>query len=84
MKKRIAEILKESLDIDIEGKEDLNLEKEFGLDSLDSIELVMSIEEAFDVEIPDKDIAQLQTANDILKRVEELSFNSFSGSGSKK
>jgi acyl carrier protein len=37
---------------------------DLGADSLDIVELVMAIEEAFDIEIPDADADQLQTIGD--------------------
>ena len=46
-------------------KDDLNL------DSLDSVELIMSAEEEFGIEIPDEDVMNFKTVNDIVNYIEE-------------
>ncbi len=40
---------------------------DLGADSLDVVELVMALEEAFDVEIPDEDAEKIRTVNDIFE-----------------
>ena len=40
-------------------------------DSLDIIELVMTIEEEFDLEIPDSDAEKIVTVGDVVKYIEE-------------
>ena len=48
--------------------EDISLETSFiddlGADSLDSIELVMALEEKYDIEIPDEDAEEMHTVSD--------------------
>jgi acyl carrier protein len=44
---------------------------DLGADSLDIVELVMSMEEAFDIEIPDDDAEKIQTIGDAVTYVEE-------------
>ena len=44
---------------------------DLGADSLDIVELVMSIEENFDVEIPDEDAEKLQTIGDAVTYLKE-------------
>ena len=39
-------------------------------DSLDVVDLVMSIEESFDVEIPDEEVENIKTVGDIVKYIE--------------
>jgi acyl carrier protein len=41
-----------------------------GADSLDTVELVMAFEEAFDIEIPDEDAEKIRTVQDAIKYVE--------------
>lgn len=43
---------------------DANFIEDLGADSLDTVELVMALEEKFDVEIPDEDAAKIQTVKD--------------------
>lgn len=44
---------------------------DLGADSLDIVELVMSMEEEFDIEIPDEDAEKIQTIGDAVAYVEE-------------
>ena len=44
---------------------------DLGADSLDIVELVMSMEEAFNIEIPDDDAEKIQTIGDAVAYVEE-------------
>ena len=44
---------------------------DLGADSLDIVELVMAMEEEFDVEIPDEDVERMQTIGDALDYLKE-------------
>jgi acyl carrier protein len=44
---------------------------DLGADSLDTVELVMALEEEFGVEIPDEDAEKLITVGDALRYIEE-------------
>ena len=44
---------------------------DLGADSLDIVELVMSLEEAFDIEIPDEDAEKIQTIGDAIDYLKE-------------
>ncbi len=46
-----------------------NFALDLGADSLDLVQLVMAIEAAFDIDVPDSDIAELQTMNDVTQYV---------------
>ena len=54
---KIREIIVEQLDVD-EDKvtTDASITEDLGADSLDVVDLVMSIEESFDLEIPDEEV----------------------------
>jgi len=41
-----------------------SIESDLGLDSLDQVELIMSIEDTYDLEIPDDDVMQLKNMKD--------------------
>ena len=43
---------------------DAKLKEDLELDSLDSVELIMSAEEEFGIEIPDEDVMNFKTVND--------------------
>ena len=51
--------------------EDSEVIDDLGADSLDIVDLVMTLEEEFDTEIPDEDIENLRTVGDIVKYVED-------------
>jgi acyl carrier protein len=46
--------------------------EDLGADSLDTVELVMALEEEFDAEIPDEEAEKLQTVQDVIKYIEDL------------
>ena len=46
--------------------------EDLGADSLDVVELVMALEEKFEVEIPDSDAEKLITINDVVTYIENL------------
>ena len=46
--------------------------EDLGADSLDVVELVMDLEEKFEVEIPDGDAEKLITINDVVSYIEKL------------
>lgn len=48
---------------------------DLGADSLDTVELVMAFEEAFNVEIPDEDAEKILKVQDAIKYIEEKSGN---------
>ena len=58
-----------------DGKKPVVLETSFvndlGADSLDIVELVMELEDAFDLSIPDEDAEKMQTVGDALKYISE-------------
>ncbi len=45
--------------------------EDLGADSLDTVELVMALEEEFGQEIPDEEAEKLQSVSDVIKYVEE-------------
>ena len=49
---------------------DASITEDLGADSLDVVDLVMSIEENFDIEIPDEEVENIKTVGDIVKYIE--------------
>lgn len=45
---------------------DTHFQKDLGADSLDAVDLIMEVEDTFNVEIPDSMIANLNTVSDIV------------------
>jgi acyl carrier protein len=72
MDDRVREIIVEQLGVSTEEiKPEASFIDDLGADSLDIVELVMALEEAFDVEIPDDDAEKIQTIGDALNYVRE-------------
>ena len=63
---KIKDIIVEQLGVDPEKvKSEASFIDDLGADSLDIVELVMAMEEEFDLEIPDEDAEKLKTVNDV-------------------
>jgi acyl carrier protein len=69
---KVRTIIVDQLDAD-EEKVTLtaNIQDDLGADSLDIVDLVMSFEEEFDMEIPDDQVENIKTVGDIVKYIEE-------------
>ena len=65
MTSRVTELVVENLGVDA-GKvtETASFVDDLGADSLDTVELVMALEEEFGIEIPDEDAEKIQTVKD--------------------
>jgi acyl carrier protein len=63
---RLRSLMAEQLGVEpAEMKPDANILEDLGADSLDVVELVMAIEEAFDIEIGDEDAEAIRTVGDV-------------------
>lgn len=69
---KIKNILIDQLDADEDAiSMEASITDDLGADSLDVADIVMSIEEEFDIEIPDDQLANVKTVGDIVKFVED-------------
>lgn len=69
---KIIDILCDQLDLDREQvTEDSEIIDDLGADSLDIVDLVMTLEEEFDTEITDEMIEDMKTVGDVVRFVEE-------------
>ncbi len=69
---RLIEIIAQQLGIDANNvTSDASFMEDLGADSLDTVELVMALEEEFDLEIPDSDAEKIQTVQDALDYLDE-------------
>ncbi|SFE31063.1 acyl carrier protein [Thermoanaerobacter thermohydrosulfuricus] len=70
---KVRDIIAEQLGID---PEEITMESSFiddlGADSLDIVELIMALEEEFDIEIPDEDAEKIKTVGDVLEYLSNL------------
>ena len=68
---KIKDIIVEQLDVEEAAVTmEASITEDLGADSLDVVDLVMSIEESFDVEIPDEEVENIKTVGDIVKYIE--------------
>lgn len=67
----VIEVVVEQLNVKAEEvKEDSKFVEDLGADSLDVVELVMALEEKFDIEIPDDQAEKIQTVKDAIDFIE--------------
>ena len=70
---KVRAILMDQLDVEEEAVTlDASIQNDLGADSLDIVDLVMSLEDEFDCEIPDEEIENIKTVGDIVKYIEDL------------
>ena len=68
---KIKTILAEQLDVDSETLTmETDIAKDLNADSLDVVEILMSIEDEFSVEIPDEEIENIKTIGDLVEYIE--------------
>ena len=69
---KVRDILVDQLDVDEDAVTmEASIQNDLGADSLDIVDLVMSLEEEFDCEIPDEEIENIKTVGDIVKYIED-------------
>jgi acyl carrier protein len=69
----VKEVVVEQLNVSPdEVKEESKFVEDLGADSLDVVELVMALEEKFDIEIPDEDAEKITTVKDAIQFIENL------------
>jgi acyl carrier protein len=69
---KVKQIIAEQLGVD---ENDISPSSSFvddlGADSLDTVELVMALEEGFSIEIPDEDAEKIRTVNDAMEYIDK-------------
>ncbi|MCR1960286.1 acyl carrier protein [[Clostridium] cocleatum] len=64
---KVKEIIVDSLSCDEDAVTlEANLKEDLDADSLDAVELIMAVEEEFDIEIPDDKATEIKTVQDIV------------------
>ena len=68
---KVKSIVADQLDVEAEKvTAEASITEDLGADSLDVVDLVMSIEEEFDIEIPDEAVENIKTVGDIVSYIE--------------
>lgn len=71
---KVKEIIVEQLGVDAaQVTEGAKFVEDLGADSLDTVELVMALEESFSLEIPDEDAEKITSVGDAIKYINERS-----------
>ncbi len=69
---KIKKLIADQLDVEEDSiTEASSITDDLGADSLDVVDLVMSIEDEFDVEIPEDQVENIKTVGDIVKYIED-------------
>ena len=69
---KVKEIIVDQLDVEADKvTTGASIQDDLGADSLDVVDLVMSLEEEFDIEIPDEAVEGIKTVGDIVKYIED-------------
>jgi acyl carrier protein len=70
VEEKVKNIIVEQLGVDMESvTPEASFIDDLGADSLDIVELVMTMEEEFDLEIPDEDAEKIKTVNDVINYI---------------
>ncbi|MBS5786472.1 acyl carrier protein [Clostridioides mangenotii] len=68
---KVVEIIKDQLGVeDKEITPETSLMKDLEADSLDAVEIIMALEDEFELEIPDEDAENFKSIGDIVKYIE--------------
>ena len=68
----VKELISEQLDVKADDiTEASSIQDDLGADSLDVVDLVMALEDEFDVEIPEDQVENIKTVGDIVKFIED-------------
>ena len=68
---KVKVILAEQFDVDEDSlNNDTNLQDDLGADSLDVVDLLMSIEDEFEIEVPDEEIERIRTVGELVNYIE--------------
>lgn len=70
LEQQVRAVVADQLGVDLsEVKSDASILDDLGADSLDVVEMVMTLEEAFDIEVPDDAVEEMKTVSDVERYV---------------
>ena len=69
---KVKAILSEQFDVEEDTiTNDTSITEDLGADSLDVVDLLMSIEDGFEIEVPDTEIENIKTVGELVKYIED-------------
>ena len=69
---KVKAILSEQFDVEEDSiTPDTSIVDDLGADSLDVVDLLMSIEDEFEIEVPDSEVENIKTVGELVKYIEE-------------
>jgi acyl carrier protein len=69
---KLQAIIADQLELDVETvTPDSNILDDLGADSLDVVDLIMSVEDEFSIEVPDEALENIRTVADMVKYIED-------------
>lgn len=69
---KVRDIISKQLSVKLENiKDESNIAEELGADSLDLVEILMSLEDEFGISIPDEAIPEIKTIKDVVAFIEK-------------
>ncbi len=69
---KVKAILSEQFDVEEDSiTPDTSIADDLGADSLDVVDLLMSIEDEFEIEVPDEEIDNIKTVGELVKYIED-------------
>lgn len=72
MLEKVKEIIEDKLNLEgVEITAESNFKDDLNADSLDLFELIMALEDEFDVEIPSEDLENIATVGDVIEYIEK-------------
>ena len=72
IEQKVKDIIVEQLGVNADQvTADAKFIEDLGADSLDTVELVMALEEEFSIEVPDEEAEKLQSVGDVIKYIED-------------
>lgn len=73
LKKRLLELIAEQFNIDVsELNESTNFVDDLNADSIELVEMVMSLEEEFDIKLEDEELLEIHTIGDVIEIIENM------------
>ncbi|HEY8435628.1 MAG TPA: acyl carrier protein [Haloplasmataceae bacterium] len=69
---KVQAIIADKLGVDLSSVTlESDLQKDFGADSLDAVEIIMAVEDEFDLAIDDEELLDIRTVGDIVEQIEK-------------